>query len=58
MTLPLALMWLAIGVAAVLAMAGIVAILLIEVGLPQPRQRAQVRSRSGHTRTGQQHTAR
>ena len=30
MTLPLALMWLAIGVAAVLAMAGIVAILLIE----------------------------
>ena len=32
MTLPLALMWLAICVAAVLAMAGIVAIVLIEFG--------------------------
>ena len=32
MTLPLALMWLAIGVSAVLAVAGIVAILLVEFG--------------------------
>ena len=32
MTLPLALMWLAIGVAAVLAVAGIVAIVLVECG--------------------------
>lgn len=32
MTLPLALMWLVIGVAAVLAVAGIVAIALIEFG--------------------------
>ena len=32
MTLPLALMWLAIGVAAVLAVAGIVAIVLVEFG--------------------------
>ena len=31
-TLPLALMWLAIGVAAVLAVAGIVAIVLVEFG--------------------------
>ena len=31
-TLPIALMWLAIGVAAVLAVAGIVAIVLVEVG--------------------------
>ena len=32
MTLPLALTWLAIGVSAVLAVAGIVAIVLIEFG--------------------------